>query len=112
MGLIVGILMDITTSGVTCFNAVVLMLMGCTAGLIVTYLVNNNLLAALVMSFSCSGIYFLLKWVFALILGSTDAPFLYLLKQIIPSIIYTFVVTIPLYLIIRRIMKRLYTNKS
>ncbi|HHW45495.1 MAG TPA: rod shape-determining protein MreD [Clostridiales bacterium] len=111
-GLLVGVLMDIATSGATCFNAVVLMLIGCGAGLLVTYIVNNNLLAALIMSFGFTAVYFLLKWVFACVFGVIDAPFLYLVKQIIPSVFYTFVLTIPLYLIIRRIMKRLYKLKS
>lgn len=110
-GLIIGVLMDITTSGSTCFNAVVLMLIGCSAGLLITYVVNNNLLAALVMSIGFTGFYFIIKWVFICILGYTDAPFLYLIKHTLPSVVYTFILSIPLYLIMRRLMKHLYTNK-
>ena len=104
-GLVVGTLMDITTSGSTCFNAIALMLIGCASGLLITYLFNNNLLSAFFLDFMFVFIYFLSKWLFLQFFAGKADAVQYLLKYSLPSAFLTFIVGIPIYIIMRYIMK-------
>ena len=61
-GLIAGSLMDIMGAGSACFNALALFLLGCLAGLLVKYYVNNNTLSALALLALFSLLYFIAKW--------------------------------------------------
>ena len=104
-GLAIGTLMDITTSGSSCFNAIALMLIGCTVGLLITYWINNNFLSALFLDFAFVFIYFFSKWLFLIFLSEKAFAAEYLLKYILPSALLTFFVGIPIYIVMRYIMK-------
>ena len=106
-GLAIGTLMDITTSGSSCFNAMALMLIGCAAGLLITYWFNNNLLSAFFLDFIFVFIYFFSKWLFLQLFFSKAYTAEYLLEYILPSALLTFVVGIPIYIIMRYIMKNI-----
>lgn len=106
-GLAVGTLMDITTSGSTCFNAIALMLIGCAAGLLITYWLNNNLLSALFLDFVFVFIYFISKWLFLQFFSGQSYAVQYLLQYNLPSAFLTFAAGIPIYIIMRYIIKRI-----
>lgn len=104
-GLAAGIFMDLSTPGATCFHAVTLMLMGCAAGLLITCVFNNNLLAALAFNLVFIFLFVTAKWFFLYYMAEYDSPGLYFIKYSLPDGLYTWVLSIPMYLLIRRIMK-------
>ena len=104
-GLAIGTLMDITTSGSSCFNAIALMLIGCTVGLLITYWINNNFLSALFLDFIFVLAYFFPKWLFLIFFPRKAYAAEYLLKYILPSAFLTFFVGIPIYIVMRYIIK-------
>lgn len=107
LGLFAGVLMDINTNGFICFNAITLMLIGCAAWLIVNCYFNKNFATSLIISIIFTTIYFLIKWLFKLVFNYNDIIMDQFLSYYLPSIIYTVIVGIPVYFLLKYILKRI-----
>ena len=97
-GLIVGIFMDTVAATPQGFNAVVLMLLGLAASLIVRHLFNNNILSAISLCALCAAAYFIIRWIFCFAFSATLTENLtYLMQTVFPSVLYTCVFAVPFY---------------
>ena len=89
MGAYAGALMDAGNMGVFGFSAILLMLCGFTAGILITYLMRNNVFTALLL---CSGtvfIYGFLYWFFFYAIVRYASAFHVFIRYFIPAMLYT-----------------------
>ncbi len=105
-GLVAGMLMDAVVGGAGCFNTVVLLIFGCVSGLLITCLFNNTLGVSFLFQAGLLLLYVTLRWlIYYLLPGYDDAGYLFL-KYGLGEFVYTFVLSIPLYLLIRRLLRQ------
>lgn len=104
-GLFAGALLDAFSAKTMCFHAVAFTLTGFAAGALITYLLRNNLLCCIALSFICSllynSVYF---FCFVLFSGETETVAVYF-KYYFLSAVYTAAVSPVFYLIIRKLSK-------
>ncbi len=98
-GLLTGIFMDAVASGTVCFNTIIMMIIGCVAGALTTYMMNKNIFSVGILSIGSCLLYFICRWLFFyFITGNTEAH-IYLIIHAIPSAIYSALFIIPLFFI-------------
>lgn len=96
-GLIIGIFADSVSAQFAGFNTFLFLIIGLTAGLFVTHMLNRNIYTAAVLSLCASVFYFGAKWLVEyLFIGSNDAAN-YLLFYAAPSAVYSALFIIPFY---------------
>ena len=95
-GVLCGIFVDAVSSGVTCFNTLILLFIGCATGVLIKYYLNKNILTILTMSLVFCLLYFALKWLIVVPSGSSSG-FGYFLFYALPSAIYSAAFIIPCY---------------
>ncbi len=106
-GLAGGLLLDLNSLQAPGFNAMLLMVIGCASGLMVSNLMKNTLSTALLLTGGAALAYNIIYWaVFYLFKGVERAGYYFIRYEII-DVVYTMVLAIPVYLIIRRFMKSL-----
>lgn len=99
IGALVGTVMDIYTGGSPSFNLLIMSLIGCICGLMITYLLNHNWQAMTILSVGACVSYFFVRWIW---FYSADNAFVsYFLSVGIPSALYTAVLCVPVYWLIR-----------
>ncbi len=101
-----GILLDTVGAETLCFNMIMLTLIGCICGLLCSYYVNDNIYAAVTLSFFSNLFYFVLRWFFFYVCAGRDEVFSYLWRYCLPSVFYNTLYIIPFYLLIKHISKR------
>lgn len=107
-GLLIGIFVDSISSVSFGFNACLFMIIGLFVALMSHYIFNNNIRAALALAAISSFVYFVLKWFFFdAITHSVSDSFSYLYKVAMPSVVYTSVVSVLVYLLKKFINKKL-----
>lgn len=105
MGLITGIFVDAVSGDALCFNSVSLLLIGCAAGLIIHLLLNNNLFSSIILNLVFTFLYVNARWIaFYLVRGFDNAKYHYI-NYSLPSFFITVILSVPLYFIIRKMMK-------
>lgn len=107
IGLFAGMLMDINTNGFICFNAVTLMLIGCAVWLVVNCYFNKNFLTSIIISTIFTTLYFLIKWVSKLIFNYNSGIKEEFVIYYIPSIVYTVILGLPIYLLLSFTLKKI-----
>ena len=107
LGILAGSLWDVSSSWGDGFNAVYLMIMATVTGMIINYLLRNNLSTAFLISGISIVIYILLHWFFFVICRGVEGGGLLLFTFYFPSAIYTFLFTPVFYILIRSFMKKL-----
>lgn len=106
-GLLVGIFVDSVSSVSFGFNACLFMVIGLFVALTAHYLFNNNVRAALALAAISSFVYFVLRWFFFdAITHSVSDSFSYLYKVAMPSVVYTAVVSVIIYLLKKFLNKK------
>ena len=105
LGLFMGICLDCVMIRAVCFNALFLMAAGFLCGLFAHYLINRNFLSAMVVSAVANFAYFLLKWLIFTAFSSSSASAIFW-KLVLPSMGYTFVVSIPLYFLFSALLRQ------
>ncbi len=105
-GCMTGFLLDITAANTYCFNLVLFSLIGCVCGLFCSYLVNDNIYSALVLSLCSSFAYFIIKWLVFFVFVGNPESLVYLVNHTLLSAIYTSLFIIPFYYIIHFISKK------
>ena len=106
-GLFAGLLWDMVSSNMPGFHALVLMVIGCTSGLLITYIMRNNLLTSILLSICAILIHSILYWLFFILLDNVGQPLYALYRFILPSSLYTLFFTPVFYFLVREIMKKI-----
>ena len=104
LGLLFGVCLDAVSVRAVCFNALVLMAIGCAASITAKNLFNRNVFTALILSFACTALFFMLKWV-VFTAFTLEGAGLLLVRHTLPSILYTSVISFPLYFLFARILR-------
>ena len=108
-GIACGILWDLYAARLLGFNALLLLVTGCLCGLLITLLMRNNLLTALLLSAAALLFVGLMNWLCYTLLLQEPEPVFILLRRILPSLGYTLVLAPLLYgatFLTARILKR------
>ena len=108
-GIACGILWDLYGARLLGFNALLLLVTGCLCGLLITLLMRNNLLTALLLSAAALLFVGLMNWLCYTVLLAEPEPGFILVRRILPSLAYSFVLTPLLYggtFLTARILKR------
>ena len=105
-GLAAGVLMDVNSMQITGFNALFLMIAGCTCSLLVMRLIRNNLLSAAALSAAATVVYYILYFLLFELSRYNGEAFYYFFRYILPRMAYTALFSIPLYIIVRIFMKK------
>lgn len=107
-GALFGILLDITAADSFCFNLILLLLIGCVCGLLCSFVVNDNIFAAILLSL-CSGLfYYLVKWLWFYVFAGQTGALNYLISYALPSAAYTALFIIPFYYLVKFVSKKTY----
>ncbi|MCI8553406.1 MAG: rod shape-determining protein MreD [Clostridiales bacterium] len=96
-GIAGGLLWDLYADRLFGFNALILMAMCCTAGLLTRMLLRNNLLSALLLSSAALLLQGLLDWYFNYVLLGGGEPLYHLLRLTLPNFVYTLLLSPLLY---------------
>lgn len=99
-GLVAGLIMDISWSKITGFNALFLLVSCAVCGLLIRFLLTRTLLTALLLNFAVCFAYFLLYWLFFCQLAGIEDSAYCLFSAYLPMALYTWAFTIPLYLLV------------
>lgn len=110
-GVLAGVLWDFATVRGDGFYAVVLALAGFTAGAAVTFLVRNNIFAALLLSLGACAFTTTSYWLIFIFMRGYDNAFSLLMSFYLPSGIYSLAFTAVYYYLVKFIVK-LTTDKN
>ena len=105
-GMLSGIILDSSAQGSYCFNAIILLLIGVFVSVTSNTLFNKNLPSAIVISFICSVIYYLMQWViFQTFSEGVHYSLTFLLEISLPSAILTALFIFPFYYLYKYIVR-------
>lgn len=107
MGVFAGALWDVPSSWGDGFNALFLMLIATAVGLLINYLMRNNLSSAMLLGGVSITLYALLHWFVFILCRGISGAFKLLLIFYLPSVIYTFIFVPIFYIIMRAFLKKL-----
>lgn len=105
LGLVTGIFMDAVSVDSLCFNTVSLLLLGCAAGLLIRLLLNNTVLTSILLCGGASLLYVSARWLFFFLIQHPETAAYHYTHYSLPSALITTLLSIPLYFIIRKMMK-------
>lgn len=106
-GAAAGLLWDLYSTRLFGFNALVLLTIGCVVGLLVRLLLRNNPLSALLLTAGAVIAQALLDWLCNYLLPARDGALLLLGHTVLPNLIYTLVLCLPVYVLVRGATKML-----
>lgn len=89
IGLIAGLFMDLGSSTVFGFNALILMVLCYICGVLVVFLMRNNIVSAMVLGVSGLMITELLRWFFVYVLWGDPKIWYYLYAIMLPRVVYS-----------------------
>ena len=105
-GLLAGAMLDAFSSDSICFHAVLLTITGFAAGALITYIMRNNFVCAVMLTFASAFIYNTLYFILYSAFDGIEKPFIVYLRYFLPSIIYTVIFTPLYYFIVRAVSKK------
>lgn len=104
-GLAGGLLLDLSSMQLPGFNAIILLIMGCAAGLIVSNLLKNTFSSAILLCGGAVLIYDIIYWLIFYVFRGIDHSLYYFARYMLPNVLYTLILLIPIYFIMRRFLK-------
>lgn len=105
-GLLAGIMWDMNVGGGDGFNAFFFSLVGFSCGLLMTYLMMNNLITASILCSLWTVIYFFVSWLIFVVSKGSDGSLRILLTDYLPTALIN-ILTLPLcYYAVRAVMKK------
>lgn len=111
-GIIAGLFWDCSTGRVFGFNALFLMIIGIAVGLFIKFLISNIPLSSFVFTLIFTFTHEFITWFFfSYMEGNRDLLFAFL-HVILPTVIITVVFAVPIYLLLRKIGRRLTNDDS
>ena len=106
-GIVAGLLWDFGSNRIIGFNAILLMLIGCVCGLLITYLMRINLITALILCGSAIFLVELCDWFFYYVIWGYENSIFVFFRYYFPTMIFS-ALLIPCYFYgIRKILSRL-----
>ena len=102
-----GLLWDLYSTRLFGFNALVLLAIGCAVGLLVRLLLRNNPLSALLLTSGSVVAQTIVSWLCTDLLPGKDGVLLLLWRTVLPNTVYTLVLCLPVYLLVRGVTKAL-----
>ena len=106
-GVAAGLLWGLYADRLFGFYALLLLLIGCAVGLLVRLLLRNNTLSALLLCGGAAVAFSLLDWLCNYLLPLREGMFWWLWRSILPATVYTLVLSVPLYWLVRTVTKLL-----
>ncbi len=100
-GVAAGLLWDVYATRLFGFNALILLVLGVAAGLLVRLLIRNNLLSALLLTIGGLLVQGLCDWLFNYVLPMRADAVFWLLHGILPNLAYTLAVSPIVYGLVR-----------
>ncbi len=107
MGIFAGALWDVSAAWGDGFNAIFLMLIATIVGLLINYLMRNNLSSAMLLGGVSIIAYTIIHWFIFIVCRGIDGAFKLLLTFYLPSAIYTFLFVPVFYIIMRSFLQKL-----
>ena len=89
------------------WQTLLLLLIGCTCGLLVRLLLRNNLLTAVILSGGALAAHGLLDWLLNTALLKVEGAFFALWHITLPNVVYTWLLALPMYLLFAAIERKL-----
>ena len=111
-GLLAGVLWDVATVRGDGFYSVTLALAGFTAGVAVSYIVRNNILASLLLSGGACFFVTVSYWLIFIFIRGYEGAFSMLMSFYLPSAVYSLAFTAVYYYIVKNIIKLTSDNKQ
>lgn len=105
-GLAAGMMLETVSPDSVCFYSVMFTLIGFTAGMLITYLMINNLITALIFTLSFSLIINTLYFLLFIVFDGVSVSFGFYLKYYFISAIYTTLFTPIFYFSVRALVKK------
>ena len=106
-GLGVGIAIDSVASNSYIFNTIALFVLCCVLGLLIKRIFINNTLSAIILLVAGIFTYYFLQWLVCHLMGGNPEASAYLTVISLPSAIYTSLVGIPMYFVIRTVYRKI-----
>lgn len=107
MGIFAGALWDVSSSWGDGFNAIFLMLIATVVGLLINYLMRNNLSSAMLLGGLSVALYVIIHWFIFIVCRGIEGAFKLFLIFYLPSAIYTVIFVPIFYIIMRSFLKKL-----
>lgn len=107
LGLLSGVLWDITSLKLPGSNAIILLIIGVVCGLLITNFMQSNLFSALILNLGAAFFYAILDYTGMEFAYNRQDALYSLLHHILPQMIYTVLCIIPIYVSLRFIIKNL-----
>ena len=107
MGVLAGALWDATLAYNDGFHAIFLMIISTVAGLLINYLMRNNLYTAMLISSVSIVLYAILHWLVFVVFRGVEGGLMLFVTFYMPSILYTFIFVPIIYFIMRAFVKKL-----
>ena len=104
-GLICGIFMDAVSGDVPCFNTIALIILGCAAGLMINYMLNNTALSALIICAGAMLIYESTRFFFSYVIKGFEGTTSHYFRISVFSVLITTLISLPLYFFIRKLFR-------
>ena len=99
-GLFAGALWDVFAKGNN-FNTIFLVIVGYVCGTLIMTVMRNNFVTHLLLSSVCTVIYCLGYWLYHFVIINLDRAFITLISFYIPMMIFTVILSTPVFLLIR-----------
>lgn len=106
-GLLAGAMLDAFSSDTICFHSVFLTVIGFVAGALITYLMRNNFVCAVILTTASVLIYNTTYFLFYCAFDGTEKPLYIYFRYYFLSVIYTVIFTPLYYFIVRALSKKL-----
>jgi rod shape-determining protein MreD len=106
-GAFAGMLWDMTSAVNDGFNTIFLMLIGSVCGILVNFIMRNNMVTAMLLSSGALVLYSLSYWLVFIVARGVEGGAMMILNFFLPCSVYTLAFTPLIYLLIRAFMKKL-----
>ena len=106
-GLAAGLLWDLYATHIYGFNGLILMIIGCVAGLLIWLLLRNTWLTAWMLCAAAALAQVTLDWLFCYLIAGRDGPGWVLLHTYLPNALYTALLSPLFYFLARGVIRTL-----
>jgi cell shape-determining protein MreD len=104
-GVAAGLLWDMYSNRLFGFSGLVLLVIGCSVGLLVRLLLRNNVLSALLLTVGATLAWATVDWLCYYLLPMREGMVFLLTQQVLPNAVYTIALCLPIYGLVRLVTK-------
>lgn len=104
-GLVGGMMWDFVSAEIDGFHALILMATGCICGLLIDYLMRNNLFSGFFVTLAATFAHIFFYWFFFIAMRGYAGSWYALGCIYLPSVLYTMVFFVPIYYLVKLICK-------